>query len=486
MQSKPSTLGALKESGFESRSIRDEVRANLLEAIRDKRKLFPGIVGYDDSVIPSIVNALLSRHDLLLLGLRGQAKTRICRAISEFLDEWTPVVDGAPLNDDPFRPASHFARALVKEAGDETPVVWMHRAARYQEKLATPDVSVADLIGDIDPIRASRERLDLSDERVIHYGIVPRTNRGLFCLNEIPDLQPRIQVGLLNLLEERDLQIRGFPIRLALDMIFLFTANPEDYTNRGNIITPLKDRIASQIITHYPESLEDAMMITDQEASTDRSVVVNVPDFLRETIEEIAVQARLSEHVDQTSGVSARLAIAALELLTSSVERRMVANGDPNPTARLCDLYALLPAITGKLELVYEGEQEGPNIVAERLIGKAVKSIFQEYFPSVHEDKADPEASEPLYGRVAAWFNAGNTIDVSDTPFSQELAAKFSSVDGLNELVDNYLEPESPEARIAAQEFVIEAMHQHSILSREGIGGAVRYGDMLSRMMRDL
>ncbi len=480
------TLGRLRESGYISRTVRDEVRENVMRAMQEGEDLFPGIVGFDETVIPGVINALLSRHDILLLGLRGQAKTRICRSLVRFLDEWTPVIAGSSLNEDPLAPHSNQARALVEETGDDTPVAWIHRDERYREKLATPDVSMADLIGDIDPIRASREKLDLSDERVIHYGIIPRTSRGLFCLNELPDLQPRIQVGLLNILEERDLQIRGFPIRLHLDIIMLFTANPEDYTNRGNIISPLKDRIASQVITHYPDSIDMAMEITAREASLDRSVKVRIPRFFREVIEEIAVQARESEHVDQTSGVSARLPISALELLVSNVERRSILTGDQNPVPRLCDLFALMPAITGKVELVYEGEQEGASIVAERLLGRAIKQVFLNYFPPVHDERKDQEEGEPLYDLVQEWFRGGSSVEITDRKEAAKERAALDQVDGLDGLVDKYLPTDNVEERAAVKELILEGLHQHSVLSREGLFGAVRYGDMLSRMMRDL
>ncbi len=480
------TLGALKETDYRPRSVRDEVRDNIIRALKSKEQLFPGIIGYEETVIPNMVNALLSRHDILLLGLRGQAKTRILRSLRQFIDEWTPVIEGSSLNEDPLAPHSKGAIDLIAEAGDETPVAWLHRDERYQEKLATPDVSMADLIGDIDPIRASRERLDLSDERVIHYGIIPRTNRGLFCLNELPDLQPRIQVGMLNILEERDIQIRGFPLRLHLDIIMLFTANPEDYTNRGNIITPLKDRIESQVITHYPDSIDQAMAITTQEAHLDRSIDVQVPQFFREVIEEIAIQARKSEHVDQSSGVSARLPISALEILASNVERRVILNADTSPVPRLCDLFAVLPAVTGKLELVYEGEQEGPSIVAGRLIGKAIKSVFQRHFPPVHDSRKEQRESEPLYATIAGWFNGGGSIEITDHRSGAEEEAALTQIDGLKELVEKHLVLGSPDEMPAAMELVLEGLHQHSILSREGMYGAIRYGDMLSRMMRDI
>ncbi len=480
------TLGALKETGYRPRSVREEIRENLIAELRNGAALFPEIVGYDKTVVPQIVNALLSRHDILLLGLRGQAKTRLARSLVRFLDEWTPVVAGSSLNEDPLRPSTGPIQRRIEEMGDELPVDWLHREERYQEKLATPDVSMADLIGDIDPIRASRERLDLSDERVIHFGLIPRTNRGVFCLNELPDLQPRIQVGMLNILEERDVQIRGFPIRLRLDLLLVFTANPEDYTNRGNIITPMKDRIASQVLTHYPETLGDAMAITLQEAELARSVEVRVPRFMREIVEEIAIQARKSEHVDQASGVSARLPISAIEILASNVERRRVQTGDRSPVPRLCDLFAVLPAVTGKLELVYEGEQEGPTIVATRLIGQAIKTVFLRYFPPVHQERKGGGAVEPLYEKIQSWFTSGKSVTVTDhLPADQERAA-LGAIPGLRELADKYLSTGSEDEASAVMEMVLEGMHQHSVLAREGIHGSARYGDMLTRMMQDL
>jgi magnesium chelatase subunit I len=480
------TLGALKETGYRPRTVREEVRENVISELRSGGRLFPDIVGYEKTVIPQLVNALLSRHDILLLGLRGQAKTRLARSLACFLDEWVPVVAGSSLNEDPLRPATGPTTRRIQEAGDELPIDWLHREERYQEKLATPDVSMADLIGDIDPIRASRERLDLSDERVIHFGLIPRTNRGVFCLNELPDLQPRIQVGMLNILEERDVQIRGFPIRLRLDLLIVFTANPEDYTNRGNIITPLKDRIASQVLTHYPETLDDALRITSQEAELVRSVEVRVPRFMREVVEEIAIQARRSEHVDQASGVSARLPISAMEVLVSNVERRRILTGDRSPVPRLCDLFALLPAITGKLELVYEGEQEGATIVATRLIGEAIKTVFLRYFPAVHQERKGAGGAEPLYEKVQSWFAAGKTITITDHLPSEPERAALRSIPGLRELADKYLPAASEDEAAAVMELVLEGMHQHSVLAREGLYGSARYGDMLTRMMQDL
>jgi magnesium chelatase subunit I len=481
------TLGALRETGYRSRSVRDELRENVLRLLRTGEPLFPGIVGYEETVAPMLVNALLSRHDILLLGLRGQAKTRLLRSLPRFLDEWIPVLAGSSLREDPLRPITRQSQGLVVDRGDDTPISWIHRDERFSEKLATPDVTMADLLGDIDPIRASRDRLDLSDDRVIHFGLVPRSNRGLLCVNELPDLQARIQVGLLNILEERDLQIRGFPLRLPLDMVMLFTANPEDYTNRGSIITPLKDRIGSQIITHYPHNLEHALSITDQEADVSRSVAVSVPWFFREVIEEIAIHARESEHVDQTSGVSARVPITAMEILVSNVERRVAAQGESGSTTRLCDLFAVIPAITGKIELVYEGEQEGASLVAEKLVGKAVRAVFQRHFPAVHPDRKKAEANpEPLYAKIQGWFASGNTVEITDFRRSDEESAKLADVPGLEEIVRKHLRIEGRGELVAGMELVLEGMHQHSMLSKEGFQGVVSYGDMISRMMQDL
>ncbi len=480
------TFGELKASGYLPRSVREEVRENLLRALHSGETLFPGIIGYDDSVVPQLVNALLSRHDVLLLGLRGQAKTRLLRAITRFLDEWTPMVAGSPLNESPFHPLLAPTKERLRAEGDSTPIAWIHRDQRFQEKLATPDVSMADLIGDIDPIRASRDRLDLSDERVIHFGIVPRTNRGIFLLNELPDLPARIQVGLLNILEEKDVQIRGFPVRLELDMLLLFTANPEDYTNRGKIITPLKDRIGSQILTHYPRTLDEGIAITTQEADTVRSCEVVVPRLYQEVVEEIAREARKSEHIDQSSGVSVRLTVSALELLVSNVERRAVRHAEKTPRPRLCDLFALLPAITGKCELVFEGEQEGAAIVASRLIGQAIKTVFARHFAPVHHSRKDPAPPEPLYARIQGWFSAGRTLELTDSTPAAEASKSLRKVDGLRELVQKYLPGLPPEEELGAMELALEALHQHSVLSREGAIGPVTYGDMLSRMMEDL
>ncbi|MDQ3282252.1 MAG: AAA family ATPase, partial [Acidobacteriota bacterium] len=380
------TLGELRASGYRVRSVKDEMRSNLLAAIAKGETTFPGIHGYERTVIPALHNAVLSRHDIILLGLRGQAKTRILRSLTSLLDAHVPVIDGCEINDSPFEPTCKRCRRLSAEKGDDLPIAWLARGDRYREKLATPDVTVADLVGDIDPIKAANQRLTYADEEVIHYGIIPRTNRGIFAINELPDLAPRIQVALLNILEERDLQIRGFPIRIPMDVVLVFSANPEDYTSRGNIITPLKDRIDSQILTHYPQKVEIARRITDQEAWLDRdgnNARVEVPPYVRDLVESIAFVARDSELVDQTSGVSARLTIAAIELLQSNLERRAALTGDKLVYPRLADLSMILPAITGKVEMVYEGEQQGAEVVGRKLVGLALGKMFESRFPQV-------------------------------------------------------------------------------------------------------
>ncbi len=489
-----STLGALRRAEYPDLPIKEEMRRNLGAALRDRRKIFPGIVGYDETVIPELVNAVLARHDFILLGLRGQAKTRILRGLVDFLDEWIPVVKGSEINDHPYHPVSAPARRLVAEAADDTEIDWVHRELRYHEKLATPDVTIADLIGDIDPVKAAKLKLSFSSEDAIHYGLVPRANRGIFAINELPDLQPRIQVGLLNIMQEKDIQIRGFPVRLPLDLCIVFSANPEDYTNRGNIITPLKDRIDSQILTHYPRDLEEARVITDQEAWTAREGLEFVlPDYLREAVERIAFEARESEYVDQTSGVSARLPITAIECVISNLERRAALTGEERVVARVTDLQAAVPAITGKIELVYEGEQEGPLKVARYLIGKAVKSAFEDRLPEVHprrkrrssEEGAVPEAASP-YRPVIDWFSRGTRLELGDTMNAEEHLAVLREVPGLEDLARKHLAvSEGPELG-AAMEFILEGLHQSSVLAKEELEGRRVFLDMFQTMFSGL
>jgi magnesium chelatase subunit I len=473
------TVGELAASGWRSRSVKDELRGNVRRCLAAGEPLFPGLYGYERTVVPGVVNALLARHDFILLGLRGQAKSRLLRSLVPLLDEWLPVLAGTALNEDPFAPITPQGRTLVAELGDAAPVEWLHREARYNEKLATPDVSIADLLGDVDPIKAATRRLTYADPEVIHFGIVPRTNRGIFAINELPDLAPRIQVGLLNILEERDLQIRGFPIRIPLDILLVFSANPEDYTNRGTIITPLKDRISSQILTHYPSDVETARRITEQEAWWRRETPqVAVPELARELVERVAFVARDSELVDQSSGVSARVPISALELLVSNLERRAWATGDDPVLPRLADLHMLLPALTGKVEMVYEGEQEGPEVVARRLLGEAAKRVFAERLPAV--EKAAGSGGEDDKGPYAAmlkWFAEGNEVTLSDEQTSEDYLAELRRVPELLALATEHAR--APEERGLLAELVLEGLHQHLKLAREDLDSRIRFKEMV-------
>ena len=503
----PRTLAALRILGYpEERTVKEEMRDNLLRMLRDRAEvgdLFPGILGYEKTVLPGLVNAILSRHDFILLGLRGQAKTRILRSLVRFLDQRIPAIEGSDLNENPFRPITAQGRQIIAEHGDDTPIRWIEPEERYQEKLATPDVTIADLIGDVDPIKAATQRLSYADQGVIHYGIVPRTNRGIFAINEVPDLPPRIQVGLLNILEEKDFQIRGFPLRIPLDICMVFSANPEDYTNRGNIISPLKDRIDSQIITHYPQDMEHALAITRQEAwegrdgaaqAGDGAARIEIPGYYRELIEDVAFEARESEFVDQKSGVSARMTIALLENVISNVERRCFRHGDRLACPRLSDLHQALPAITGKLELVYEGEQEGPALVARKIIGQAVRRTFRRYFPKpdvkVRDSKEGKEGeggkeesdSSSPYKPIIAWFADGNTVETADDLTGAEYRRRFEQVSGLRELATAGLRIEAEEEVGLGMELVLEGLHQHSMLSKRDLESATSYRDMLKAM----
>ena len=509
------TLGELRSTGYRIRSVKDEMRENLLEKIAGREKIFPGIHGYDRTVIPALHNAILAKHDIILLGLRGQAKTRILRSLTTLLDERIPIVEGCEINDSPLDPACKRCRRLAAEKGDDLPVAWMRRDERYREKLATPDVTVADLIGDIDPIKAANQRLTYADEEVIHYGIIPRTNRGIFAINELPDLAPRIQVALLNILEERDLQIRGFPVRIPMDVVLVFSANPEDYTSRGNIITPLKDRIDSQILTHYPQNVQTAMQITRQEAWLDRraKAKIEVPDYVRELVEQIAFVARESELVDQSSGVSARLTISALELLQSNLERRAALTGDPHIFPRLADLAMVLPAITGKVEMVYEGEQQGAEVVARKLIGTAVGKLFESKFPPVeragvggrrgmevdHDDLDDAFAgrrvkkpqpppreeqkqaakSEPNYDSILAWFVDGNKVTLSDEQPFAEYFRELNRIPKLAETAKKYVQAKSDAELAFWMEMVLEGMHQAVRLAREDLDSTITFHELM-------
>ncbi|MGH7596082.1 MAG: magnesium chelatase [bacterium] len=481
------TSGQLRASGYKVISVKDEVRNNLIQKVRRRETLFPGIIGYEDTVIPELCNAMLSRHDFILLGLRGQAKSRILRALPNLLDEYIPIIKGCEINDNPYRPVCKACMDKVRESGDGVEIEWIGRDQRYGEKLATPDVTIADLIGDIDPIKAAAQRLHYAHEGIIHFGIIPRTNRGIFAINELPDLQPRIQVGLFNVMQEKDIQIRGFPIRIPLDVLIVYSANPEDYTNRGNIITPLKDRIGSQIHTHYPRSVEIGMQITAQEAWLQRDgMQVKVPYFLRQAIEQLAVEARRSEFVDQKSGVSTRLTITCLENMVSNAERRAHVNEESDVITRVCDLYAALAAVTGKIELVYEGEQEGVSNVAKGLLGKAVKQIFLSYFPEPYS--AMKKGQNP-YQQVVAWFKNDRKLDIADAMTNIDYVKRLNSISGLKELTMRFLPgaADMPPLQLAVgMEFVLDGLHQNSMLSRDEMGLVRTYSDMIKKMFSNI
>ncbi len=472
------TLGELKASGYKPRSVKDELRENLIDKIRQKAHIFPGIFGFDDTVLPDVERAVLSRHNILLLGLRGQAKTRIARQLIHLLDEYTPVVAGSELNDDPLHPISRHARDIIAQYGDDTPIDWLHRNERYVEKLATPDVSIADLVGDVDPIKAANLRLPYSDERVIHFGLIPRAHRCLFVINELPDLQARIQVALFNVLQEGDMQIRGFKLRLPLDVEFVFTANPEDYTNRGSIITPLKDRIESQITTHYPTSIEVGRQITQQEAriTDDQRAAIAIPPLLKDLVEEIAFAARESEFVDKKSGVSARLTISAYENLYATAERRILRNGEKETTARISDFWGVIPALTGKVEMVYEGEQEGPHAVALNIIGQALKKMFLQHFPNPNKLKRGQE-KDP-FGVIRAWFAAGNTVDLFTDLDNQQFAKEIEKVAGLRKLASGIGIPAADEP--VYMELLLHGLAELEVINKELVNSKWVFKDFIA------
>jgi len=478
------TLGELKASGYQPKTIKEELRANLVSKLQGKEKVFDGILGFDDTVLPDIERAILSRHNILLLGLRGQAKTRIARLLVRLMDEYVPVVTGSELNDDPLNPISRSARDLIQQKGDDTPIEWMHREERYVEKLATPDVSVADLIGDVDPIKAASLKLPYSDERVIHFGLVPRAHRSIFVINELPDLQARIQVSLFNILQEGDIQIRGFKLRLPLDIQFLFTANPEDYTNRGSIITPLKDRIESQILTHYPKTIDIARRITQQEANLtpEQNEKVVVPDLLQIMLEQISFEARESEFIDEKSGVSARLSISGYENLVSTAERRMFINREAKTVARIIDFWGVVPAITGKVELVYEGEQEGPYTVAMTLMNSVIRKMFLDHFPN--PDKLKKGQEKDPYGTIRAWFSGGNTIDLLNDASDKEMRETLDGVAGLRKLVENTLKVEGDEI-YTYMELVLHGLAECNIINKDVLESSFSFRDLLANMLDD-
>lgn len=486
------TIRELRESGYEAKSIKDEIRQNLVKKLQNKEETFRGIIGYEDTVIPDVERALLSRHNILFLGLRGQAKTRMARQMTELLDEYIPVIAGSEINDDPFRPISKYAKDLIAEKGEDTPIEWLHRSLRYGEKLATPDVSVADLIGDIDPIKAANLRLSFADERVIHYGIIPKTNRSIFVINELPDLQARIQVALFNILEEGDVQIRGFKLRLPLDILFVFTANPEDYTNRGSIVTPLKDRIQSQILTHYPKNLENALSITEQEADIEagQKDKINIADVIKRLIEQVAFEARSSEFVDKKSGVSARLTISAFENAVSAAERRALVNREKSTQVWLSDLIGIIPSITGKIELVYEGEQEGPYQVAMNLLDKAIRSQFVHYFPNPETLKKRaprkgeaPQVVDNPYRAIINWFDKGNHLNLFFETKDRDKINQLYQVDGLHALVTKTFGQANEAEAALLMEFVLHGLSAFSVISKKILERSVEFKDLMGSML---
>ncbi len=476
------TLGQLKRAGYKSKSIKEELRENLIRRLRNRETVFEGIWGYEETVIPDLERAILAGHDINLLGLRGQAKTRLARLMVNLLDDYIPVIDGSELNDDPLNPISRFAKDKIKELNDDTPISWLHKDDRYTEKLATPDVSIADLIGDVDPIKAASLKLPYSDERVIHFGLIPRSNRSIFVINELPDLQARIQVALFNILQEGDIQIRGFKIRMPLDIQFVFTANPEDYTNRGSIVTPLKDRIDSQIITHYPKTLDVGKRITQQEARLKdiQRNSISVNEIAKDLIEQIAFEARKSEYVDSKSGVSARLTISAYENLIAAAERRSIINNEKSASIRISDFVGVIPAITGKVELVYEGEQEGPGIVAQNLVGKALRAQFINYFPD--PDKFRKQKEKSPYKKISNWFGDGNTVDMLNDSSQTDYEKLLKSVPGLIDLVNEFHKNKDLQAKIFLMEFALHGLAEYSLISKHNLTAGLQFKDLLSGM----
>ena len=480
------TLGELKKSGYETKSIKDELRHNLREKIKSGQPTFEGVHGFENTVIPELERAILSRHNINLLGLRGQAKTRLARKMIELLDEYIPYVTGSEINDDPFQPLSRFAKDLIAEKGDATPISWLHKSDRFFEKLATPDVTVADLIGDVDPIKAANLKLSYADDRVIHFGMIPRANRCIFVINELPDLQARIQVALFNILQEGDIQIRGFKLRMPLDMQFIFTANPEDYTNRGSIVTPLKDRIGSQILTHYPETIKIARTITEQEAKLDaaQSDLVYVPSLAKDLLEQISFEARESEFIDNKSGVSARLSITAFENLLSTAERRALKSGTDKTALRLSDFMGIIPAITGKVELVYEGEQEGAGIVAQHLIGDAIRTFFPGYFPKI--EKLEKQGEKTPYSDTLDWFFTESGFELLDDCSDEEYKMILDSIAPLEILVKKYQPQLEKEDSYFMKEFILWGLVEYKKLSKDRLSEGYQFKDMFGSYISKL
>ncbi len=459
---KPSTLGELRRSEHSearllARTVKEEMRDNLVCRLKRGSIVFPGIIGYEDTVLPQVTNAILSRHNFILLGLRGQAKSRLLRALTDLLDEAAPAVSGCEINDNPYRPICRACREKVAELGDQTPITWLGRERRYVEKLATPDVTIADMIGDVDPIKAARGGHQLSDELTIHYGLLPRANRGIFAINELPDLAGKIQVGLFNIMQEGDVQIKGYPLRLPLDLVLVFSANPEDYTARGKIITPLKDRIGSEIRTHYPATLEHGMAITGQEAFTERAgIQLVIPRYIREIVEEVAFQARGEKKIDQRSGVSQRMSITCLENAISNAERRAIRNRESSIVPRICDIHAALPSLTGKFELEYEGELKGADQVARELIRSAVGRVYTRYLEGQNVQQ------------IIQWFDLGGSLKVTETAPSRETLDQLRGIQGLLErvLALGIGIKDDPALAVSAAEFVLEGLYAHRRITR--------------------
>lgn len=480
-----STIGKLKESNYQSNSVKDELRKNLIQNIKKNINSFEGVIGYETTVIPQVERAILSKHNINLLGLRGQAKTMIARKMIDLLDEYIPVVKGSEINDDPLKPISRYAQEQIKEHGDNTPIAWLHRSDRFSEKLATPDVSVADLIGDIDPIKAANLKLSYADDRVIHFGMIPRANRCIFVINELPDLQARIQVALFNILQEGDLQIRGFKFRFPMEIQFVFTANPEDYTNRGSIVTPLKDRIGSQILTHYPKDVHVARQITQQEVElSEYQKHVKVPEIAQLLLEQISFEARKSEYIDVKSGVSARLSISAYENLVSTAERRAMINDEKQTQIRLSDFSGIIPAITGKIELLYEGEQEGVEYIAQGLIENAIKNLYQIYFPKIK--KLEKESEEKPHDDIVRWFAENSGIEILDDSPDSLYHEELLKIEPLHRFVNKHIDNLQDDEQYFYMELVLWTLTIHKKLNKNRFDQGSQFEDLFGDFINGL
>ena len=480
------TLKELKKTTYRPKSIQEELAQNLREIIKKGEPSFKGLIGYENTVIPDLERAILSGHNINLLGLRGQAKTRLARQMTDLLDEWIPVVSGSEINDDPLQPISRWAREIIEEKGDNTPVAWMHRNERFFEKLATPDVTVADLIGDVDPIKAATLKLSYADEKVIHYGMIPRAHRCIFVLNELPDLQARIQVSLFSILQEKEIQIRGFKLRLPLEIQFVFTANPEDYTNRGSIVTPLKDRIGSQILTHYPHNIEIAKRITQQEAliSKENESQIHIPELAKDLLEQIGFEARKSEYVDPKSGVSTRMSITAFENLISSAERRLLISHDSKTSIRMSDFLGVITAINGKIELVYEGEQEGAGEVAYHLISCAIKSLFPLYFPKI--EKLEKPNEESPYDQVIAWFSKENELFLEDVSDEKNHQKSLDSIPAIKKIMKKFQSELDSKDYYFMVEFLLWGLEANQKLNKVRTFEGIQFKDSLESFINRL